>query len=137
MKFTVYVRPQPQGSARAFVRNGHAAVTSANAKLKPYRHTVTAVVRQACLDEGLSLPLAPKHVPVGVGMEFFFERPASIPKKRVEMVVKPDLDKLIRATLDSLTGVLFHDDAQVVALTPHPTKQYGSPERVEITITAL
>jgi Holliday junction resolvase RusA-like endonuclease len=28
--------------------------------------------------------------------------------------VKPDVDKLTRAVLDGLTGVLYHDDAQVV-----------------------
>lgn len=137
MKFVVYVKPQPQGSSRAFVRGGHAVITSDNVKLKPYRHTVTAVVRQDCIDQGWNLPLAGKHVPVGIGLQFFFERPPSIPRKRIEMVVKPDLDKLIRATLDALKGVLFADDAQVVAMDPSPRKHYGSPERVEITITEI
>jgi Holliday junction resolvase RusA-like endonuclease len=138
MNFTVYAKPQPQGSAKAFVtKEGKAIVTSDNTKLKPYRHTVTAVVRQECIDQGWNLPLAGKHVPCSIGLKFFFERPPSIPKRRVEMVVKPDIDKLIRATLDALKGVLFADDAQVVALSPSPSKHYGSPERVEISIEAI
>ena len=107
MKFTVYCKPQPQGSAKAFVRGKHAVVTSDNKKLKPYRNEVTAVVLQACRDEQLITPVADKHIPVTLSLEFFFERPPSIPRKRFDCVVKPDLDKLVRATLDALTGVLF------------------------------
>jgi crossover junction endodeoxyribonuclease RusA len=132
MKFTVYVKPQPQGSAKAFVRGRHTVITSDNKKLKPYRNEVTAVVLQACRDEQAATPLASKHIPVGLSLEFFFERPPSIPRKRLSVVVKPDLDKLVRATLDALTGVLFADDAQVVRVEAR--KWYGSPERVEIDI---
>jgi crossover junction endodeoxyribonuclease RusA len=128
--FIVYCKPQPQGSAKAFVKGKHAVVTSDNAKLKPFRNEVTAVVLQACRDVGRETPLAAKHVPVIMYLDFVFNRPPSIPKKRYEMVVKPDIDKLARATLDALTGVAFEDDAQVTAL--HVTKRYGSPERVEI-----
>ena len=38
---------------------------------------------------------------------------------------RPDLDKLQRAVLDALTGVLFSDDGQVVQLAA--VKQYGQP----------
>jgi Holliday junction resolvase RusA-like endonuclease len=31
--------------------------------------------------------------------------------------VKPDLDKLVRAVLDALTGVVFRDDCQVAGLS--------------------
>jgi hypothetical protein len=33
-----------------------------------------------------------------------------------EHVVKPDLDKLVRAVGDALTGILYRDDAQIVSL---------------------
>lgn len=130
MRFTVYVHPQPQGSAKAFVHGRRAIITSDNAKLKPYRNEVTAVVLRACEDALAVTPLAPKHVPVALSLNFFFSRLPSIPRKRAEVVVKPDIDKLVRATLDALTGVLFADDAQVVHLEAR--KHYGSPERVEI-----
>lgn len=45
---------------------------------------------------------------------------------------KPDLTKILRALEDSLTGVVWRDDSQVVA---HDTcKRYGSPERLEVFI---
>lgn len=135
MKFTVFVHPQPQGSAKAHVIKGRAIITSDNKKLKPYRNEVTAVVLQACRDAFLAMPCAGKHVPVSLALSFYFDRPPSIPRKRTEMVVKPDIDKLVRATLDALTGVLFTDDAQVTELDV--VKRYGVPERVEISATVL
>lgn len=33
------------------------------------------------------------------------------------MTVKPDTDKLIRSTLDALTGVAYDDDSQVVNIS--------------------
>jgi crossover junction endodeoxyribonuclease RusA len=51
------------------------------------------------------------------------------------MVVKPDLDKVIRATCDALTGILYADDAQIVDTSAR--KHYGSPERVEISMVVL
>lgn len=40
---------------------------------------------------------------------------------------KPDIDKLARSTLDSLTGVVFDDDSRVVVLVLH--KVYAAPGR--------
>lgn len=123
----VYVHPEPQGSAKAFVVGKRAVVTSDNKKLKPYRSEVTRVALDAV---GIA-PLAIKHQPVTLYLDFFMNKPPSVPKKRVDIVVKPDLDKLVRATLDALTGVIYVDDAQVVSINAR--KMYGSPERVEIT----
>jgi crossover junction endodeoxyribonuclease RusA len=71
-----------------------------------------------------------KHVPVEISLIFHFRRPETASKKRKRVVVKPDLDKLLRATLDALTGVVFHDDAQVVKVIAE--KVYGDVEGVKI-----
>ncbi len=63
--------------------------------------------------------------PVGLRITFFLPRPkgdygtgrnagqvkASAP---LHPAKKPDVDKLVRAILDSLTGIVYHDDAQVI-----------------------
>ena len=46
LTFTAYGTPRPQGSAKAFVRGNRAFITSDNAKLKPYRHTLTQVAME-------------------------------------------------------------------------------------------
>jgi Holliday junction resolvase RusA-like endonuclease len=133
MKLVVYVKPQPQGSSRAFVVNGRAVVTSANKNLKPYRQELTETAKVVMGER--EKPFAKKHEPVAVFMVFYLERPESVPKKRREPVVKPDLSKLIRSTEDALTGLMYHDDAQIVRLVCN--KYYGSPERVEIVVQIL
>lgn len=135
IEFTCYVHPEPQGSAKGFpIRRANGqmgvSITSSNKNLMPFRDAVArgALVR---LNELNSLvPAASKHVPVVLEVDFFFNRPQSVPKKREYPVVKPDVDKLLRAICDALEGILYVQDAQVI--DAHPRKFYGSPERVEI-----
>lgn len=61
---------------------------------------------------------------VAVTVDFQFIRPKSVSvRKRPDMTVKPDIDKLIRAVLDALTGVAYKDDSQVIMVTA--TKHYA------------
>lgn len=136
VKFTVFARPEPQGSTKGFLLRGkfgakdRVILTSANKKLKPYRQELTNTAMVSLNELGIQRPMADKHVPVSVVFDFYFEKPASIPKKRKHIAVKPDLDKICRSTLDSLTGILYKDDAQVVEISVR--KHYGLPERAEI-----
>jgi crossover junction endodeoxyribonuclease RusA len=53
--------------------------------------------------------------PVELEVMFYLERPATVPfSKRAAPTVPPDLDKLIRAVGDALTGVVYDDDSQIV-----------------------
>jgi Holliday junction resolvase RusA-like endonuclease len=129
VQFTVYGKPVPQGSSRAFFvkKLGRAVITSANAKLKPWRQMLSDTA------QSLGVPIIPKEIPVAMSLDFYFEKPASAPKKRIYPTVKPDTDKLIRSILDSLTGIVYVDDSQVVRFD-HIEKHYGVPERCEISV---
>lgn len=129
---TAYIRPEPQGSTKAFVVNGKALVTSANPKLTPYRSEVTRCAIVALRDMQIDLPFAEKHVPVSVAVDFYLRRPDSLSRKHRLPARKPDIDKLLRATLDALTGVGFHDDGQVVEIWTR--KLYDGVERAEIHV---
>lgn len=141
IKFTVYARPEPQGSTKGFLLKGkwgnkdRVILTSANKKLKPYRQELTNTALVALSDSGVQRPMATKHVPVSIALDFYFERPASIPKKRTHISVKPDIDKICRSTIDALTGIIYHDDAQIVEVSAR--KHYGLPERAEISATVV
>lgn len=88
----------------------------------------------------------PTENPVQVSLKFWLQRPKShfdahgllrptaprIPESR------PDIDKLVRAVLDALTGVVFADDSQVVRLIAE--KWYAMPEHhsgVEVGVYEL
>lgn len=131
ISFTVQGVPIPQGSTRAFVVKGRAVTTSANRKTMPWRQQVS----------GVALSVAPAEQwggPVHIGMVFRMPRPKSIkPKKRAVPISRPDLDKLTRAILDSLTGIIWVDDAQVASLTA--VKEYADhgPPGVDVTLVHL
>jgi crossover junction endodeoxyribonuclease RusA len=127
-RFTVYGKPQPQGSTRAFLSGGKVNTTSANKNLKPWRQQLTDTAFAECG----GIPYSGNgNEAICVTMTFYFDRPKSAKKRRMP-TVKPDVDKLIRAILDSLTGICYRDDAQVVQVAA--LKFYGGPERVEITV---
>jgi Holliday junction resolvase RusA-like endonuclease len=136
--FTVYGKPQPQGSTKAFIPKGWSrpVVTSDNAKLKPWRQQLTSTVIEEFAKQNLGAcdPIA-RDIPVFVRMDFYIERPASLPKKFQHATKRPDWDKLSRAVCDSLTGSAITDDSQIVMAVVG--KHYGQPERVEIFVTTL
>jgi Holliday junction resolvase RusA-like endonuclease len=137
LSFHVAGTPQPQGSKR-HVGNGR-MIESAKG-LKPWRAKVTAAALTA------RRPHDPIVGPVAVTLAFTFPRPkfhygtgrnAGVVKAQYAdalMVTKPDIDKLERAVLDALSGVVFVDDCQVVASTK--TKSYGEPG-VTVTVTEI
>lgn len=49
-----------------------------------------------------------------------------------KLVVKPDVDNYVKATLDGLTGVLWHDDSQIVKLVSE--KRYGETGKIIISV---
>lgn len=134
--FVVYASPAPQGSMKAIVIDGNARVMCDNKKTMPYRHAVTMMARNKMATENINEPMAGKHVPVKLMLEFHLARPKGAPKKRTEPAVKPDLDKLVRATCDALKGVLYLDDGQVTELRAKKCYAEG-PEMVVIGMETL
>lgn len=102
--------PVPKGSTRSFVnpKTGR-VVTLADAKgIKPWSSILAWSARSAM---GSAKPY---EGPLFVALAFHLPRPKTV--KRSLPIVKPDLDKLERAVLDPLTGIVWIDDAQVVRL---------------------
>lgn len=98
--------PAPQGSKRHV---GHGRMIESSTAVGPWRERVALAVHNE------HWPLL--SGPVAVDLTFVMPRPKSTPKTRTPPAIKrPDLDKMIRAVLDALTGITFADDAQVVEL---------------------
>lgn len=152
LTFVVHGRPQSKGSKRVLPIRGtpkagtHGVVlVDSNRNARPWANRVTASALEAIdASPGESPPLI--RGPVAVTFVFYFARPrthfgvgANInrlrPSAPEHMAKMPDVDKLVRCSLDALVGVLIKDDAQVVAL--HAGKRYGEPERLEVRLRAL
>lgn len=120
IEFFVAGVPVGQGSKRAFVNKhtGRASIVDNNkSSLTKWR----GYIHDAAEDCISTLYLDA----VAVDATFVFVRPKSVSaKKRPAPTVSPDLDKLLRALLDGLTGVAFTDDDQVTEC--HVSKRYGA-----------
>lgn len=114
MKLEVVGIPVPQGSKKAFVRNGHAVIVDEKSRaLSTWREAIG----QAARDDLARVPRPPIDGPIEVKIYFRFAASKSDPH-RFWHSVKPDLDKLVRAVFDALTeGGAIRDDARICALT--------------------
>ncbi|MDP7337683.1 MAG: RusA family crossover junction endodeoxyribonuclease [Vicinamibacterales bacterium] len=119
IQFTVYGKAEPKGS---MIKNRWGAVRDANPRLKDWHHVVAGAAQTYAKAHNVGFDQA-----VAVELRFALPRPKSLPKKVVEHLKKPDLDKLTRAVLDALTGVLFKDDSQVVEIVASKTYAADHP----------
>lgn len=119
-------KPIPQGSKRIGknARTGGPIVIDDNPNLRAWRHQVTLCAQAAHRGR-------PFDGPVTVDATFRLERPRAA-RDRQYPTVKPDADKLLRACLDSLSGVTYVDDAQVVGFVVR--KLYSEKEPPGVTI---
>lgn len=126
MTFTVFGAPATKGSTVSFQGKRGMVVLPDCKTLAAWTQAVGWAARAR------RVAMAPAGSGVVVDAVFQFVRPKSDPN-RPHPTVKPDIDKLLRALLDALTGVGYLDDAQVVYIGGR--KVYGADARTTITIT--
>ena len=161
LEFIVFGVPAPKGSSRAMLVAGAAVnVPSGSRANELALKSWDRAVRESAVEAVASYRRAnaggsPSSMPVGL---FFGEGPlrleiefrmrrrkgdfnkkdgslkANVPKYHM---VKPDLSKLIRCTEDSMTGIVYLDDAAIAELLVR--KVYAAPgaEGARIRITEL
>jgi len=111
ISFFVPGEPAPQGSKTARVVNGRVVMWEASSKVKVWRKSVSDVARVEMSNRNLEI------IDDAVEVVLHFNMPRGKSVTRKWHTVKPDVDKLIRSTLDGLTGIVFKDDCQVIAVT--------------------
>ena len=126
IQIVCYGNPAPQGSKKALMRPGArfpSVVESSGEKLKRWRYEVAQAAAEEMRRQGLALMLGA----VWIDISFHLIRPKSHfgsgnnqrnikPKSPAHHTQKPDIDKLTRAVLDSLSGQVYRDDSQVMHL---------------------
>jgi Holliday junction resolvase RusA-like endonuclease len=136
VSFVVAGLPVPQGSSRAFVVRGKAIVTSSNRNLKAWRDRIANEAQRA---QDRSHFYREDGCAYSVDLLFSLPRPKDLPKCSITLhTKKPDLDKLIRAVLDGITGILIRDDSEVCSIVAN--KRYVNrlgedPPGVKVEIT--
>ena len=110
ISFDVLGRPAPQGSKKSI---GGGRFIEASKFLPSWRTDVKIAATTAVTMNGWKIA----EGPVELEVLFYLDRPSTISKtKRPYPIVPPDVDKLVRAVCDALTGLVYRDDAQVIRL---------------------
>ena len=113
LNFFVPGTPAPQGSKsfKGFAGNGRAIMIESSKAVGPWRERVALAAHNAMRETGW----APFDGALSVRLAFVLPRPKSAPKTiHVPAIKRPDGDKLLRAVLDAMTGIVYRDDAQIV-----------------------
>ena len=123
LQFSAGGVPRPQGSKKAFLRGKKICMKESAEGLREWREHVASAASNHMQYRGLEML---EKTPMSVKLAFAMPRTKSMkPTDGLEMVQRPDIDKLERAILDALTGVAFKDDSQVCAL--HAVKRRCAP----------
>jgi len=131
LNLTIVVSGPPRGKGRPrFSTRGGFPRAYTDAKTREYEARIAMEAKLAM--DGRP----PVSGPVEVTIHAWFVKPKSWTKKRKaetgHHVVKPDVDNLVKATLDGIAGVIIEDDNAVCSLIA--TKAYDDDPRLEITI---
>jgi Holliday junction resolvase RusA-like endonuclease len=125
LAFQVFGIARSMGSKKAFIPKGwvRPIVTDSNRSLKAWQALVASAAGAAIQARGSWQLL---DGPVRLSLAFYLPRPQAYAKQPWRPHIKaPDLDKLARGGIDALSGIVFHDDAQVVEL--QAGKFYAAP----------
>ena len=129
-RLIVYTAPVAKARARVTVQNGKArAYTPSTTKQAEWFIRTSWVAEHGA---------TPKEGPLSVSAVAYVQMPKSLPKSRrltAMPTTRPDCDNYLKLLLDSLLGVAWKDDNQVVDV--HFMKRYAldSAPRWEIEVT--
>ena len=134
IKFTVLGAPVAKGRPR-MTRQGH---TYTPQKTVAYENLVRLEYQRQCVSFKFGT-----DAPLDVRITAYYPIPKSVSKKKRQMMVshqlrpmkRPDTDNVCKSILDSLNGVAYYDDAQVVDCQVR--KFYGEDPRVFVKIISL
>jgi Holliday junction resolvase RusA-like endonuclease len=133
-RLTIHSAPVPKARPRAAVVNGQARIYTP-ATTRRYED----LVRKTALRDWRGSPL--QAVAVSLLAVFYMPVPTSWPAWRVAAaragdvvpVGRPDLDNLVKACVDGMTGVVFADDSLIVE--ERTAKRYDENPRVDLVLT--
>ena len=137
VRFTVLGEPKGKGRPRATVSGGYAKVYTPKDTVM-YENLVRLEYRQQCGDY-----MFPEGAVLDMRIAAFYSIPKSASKKKrkqmedgsIRPVKKPDMDNVVKSIADSLNGVAYRDDTQIVDCAVR--KFYSDKPRVIITIKEI
>lgn len=134
--FSVLGTPTPKGS---FTRMPHGGMVPAGTvesrkRMDQWRMDVRNAARYAMDNQ------PPLEGPLRLFVEFALLPPKSIPKAKQGWklpTTKPDVDKLLRMMADALTGIVYRDDSQLVAIALNKRYAWDNQPGAEVSVEVI
>lgn len=134
VKFTILGDPEGKGRPR-FRNVGKYVQTYTPDQTVSYENLVKLEYRRQCKDAKF-----PKEAELDIRVTAYYAIPKSTSKKKAQLMrerkirptKKPDWDNVGKIVCDSLNGIAYHDDAQIV--DAQVRKFYSDDPRVVVTI---
>lgn len=132
LRFRVVGLPATQGSKIPGVtKSGRRYVRESSRSLPGWRQLVADAAQRHA-------PPQPFEGAIRLDLTFYLPVPKTAPKRRrLYHLKKPDRLKLARAVEDSMTGIFWRDDSQVVSGDTTKQYAYDCPIGVEVMVTCL
>lgn len=134
----IYGEPTAQGRPRFTTRGGFPRAYDP-AKSRDYKERL----KTAAIEQMQGSP--PLEGALTLSVRVYRSIPKSMSKKKAESaqwgklrpITKPDVSNYIKGIEDTLNGVCWHDDSQIVAYKEPFGKYYSTEPRVEIEVDEL
>lgn len=131
---TFYMEPCPKAAPRTTFGDGSVHTFNPDKTTQAMAYIKAQAISWANQNGVKNFPLYEPRLPLLMSATFVKSRPKSLPKKVIMPAVMPDLDNYCKLLLDSLKGVIFDDDGQIVGMMLEKEfVQPGGLPRVEVS----
>jgi len=129
-----FMEPVPKAAAKTTFGDGSIQTFNPARTTEAMAFIKTTAISWAYKNRVKDFPIYEAKLPLLMAATFIRSRPKSLPKRVTRPAVMPDLDNYVKLLLDSLKGVIFDDDGQIVGMMLE--KEYVQPggiPRIEVT----
>ncbi len=134
IQLVFYMEPCPKAASRTTFGDGSVRTFNPDKTTQAMAFIKASAISWANEHGVTSFPIYEARLPLLMSATFVKSRPKSLPKKITLPAVAPDIDNLCKCLLDSLKGVIFADDGQLVGVMLE--KQFvelGAMPRIEVS----
>lgn len=136
-EFIIYGEPKGKGRPRFSTVNGYVKTRTPEDTVS-YENLVKLMYQKDCRE-----PMYEQHVPVVMRIHAYYSIPKSVSKKKrtamlngeIRPTKKPDIDNISKIIMDSLNGIAYHDDSQIVEAMI--MKHYSDTPKVRVRMYTL